>query len=106
MWVLHHNGLMWTQCHQKAHTGMLGFLPGFLNVDDERPACEQFKAAYGWRPFDGFKMLPNGNLSYPGDPEVQLLAETKLRYETIRFYDCAWVAIIQPDESFEICRMD
>jgi len=87
---------------------MLGLIPFFLDDQDPRPAREQFDSAYigGWHPFEGFTMLPDGNLSYPEDPPTQLLAETKLRNETIRFYHHSWVSIIQPDGTFEIARMD
>jgi hypothetical protein len=51
-------------------------------------------------------MLKNGNIKYPGDPQNKLLFEAKLRDETIRVYEHAWVAIAQPDGSFEIARMD
>jgi hypothetical protein len=95
---------------------LLGFIPSFLNEDDPRPAREQLDEGYGfaggWCPFAGFTMLPNGNLSFrsepgePDDPETLPLAETKLRDETIRVYEHAWVAVIQPDGSYEIARMD
>lgn len=102
--------LVWTPKHPKAHPDMLGFIPDFLSEEDPRPAREQFDQNYahggGWKHFEGFKMLPNGNLKYPGDPPVALLLETKLRDEIIRFYDCSWVTITQPDGSFEVCRMD
>ncbi len=100
--------MIWISKHPQFTFEMLGFIPSFLSEKDPRPAAEQFNEHYisGWRPFAGFTMLPNGDLSYPEDPPTRLLAETKLRDETIRFYDCAWVAIIQPDGSYEICRMD
>jgi hypothetical protein len=89
---------------------MLGVIPSFLSEDDPRPAREQFDAHYriggGWRPMPGFTMLPDGALGYPGDPPTLALAETRLRDETIRFYEYSWVAVIQPDGSFEVCRMD
>lgn len=88
----------------------LGYIPGFLSESDTRPAREQFNDGYahggGWMPFNGFRMHPNGNIQYPGDPETKLLAEAKLRDETIRVYEHAWVAIVQPDGSFEVSRMD
>ena len=98
----------WIMKHPQATLDMLGFIPLFLDTEDERPAKVQLREnyGYGWAPLPDFKMLPDGNLSYPGDPPVRLLAETKLRDETIRFYDCAWVAVIQPDGSFEASRMD
>jgi hypothetical protein len=102
--------MIWFPKHHTARPDMLGFLPGMLNEEDPRPAREQLDTNYaqggGWRPFQGFRMLSNGNLAYPGDPPMQLLYETQLRNETIRFYDHAWVAIVQPDGSYEIARMD
>ena len=101
--------MTWNLCHPKATVEMLGFLPSFLSEDDPRPAREQFDERYkfggGWDPFPGFKLTENG-LEYPEDPPQKLLAETRLRDEIIRLYDCSWVAIIQPDGSYEISRMD
>jgi hypothetical protein len=89
---------------------MLGYIPGFLFADDPHSATVQLSRAYqhggGWSPFKGHTMLPNGDLKYPGDPPTRLLAEARLREETIRIYDFAWVAVIQPDGTFEVCRMD
>jgi len=95
---------------------MLGYIPQMLSEADPRPAKEQLDEGYrhggGWQPFPrhiggtGFAMLPSGNMQYPDDPETQLLAETRLRDETIRVYLHAWVAIVQPDGSFEVARMD
>lgn len=100
----------WKMKHPRATPDMLGYIPSFLNEDDPRSVREQLDSAYsfagGWQPFKGFKMLSNGDLAYPGDPPTRLLAETKLRNETIRFYEHAWVAIVQEDGSYEICRMD
>lgn len=102
--------LTWKMMHPQARPDMLGYIPGFLSENDPRPAREQLDTAYshggGWTPFHGFTILPDGNLKYPGDPPVELLAETHLRNETIRFYNHSWVCIIQPDGSYEICRMD
>jgi hypothetical protein len=88
----------------------LGMLPYMLSANDPRSAREQFGAGYlhggGWRPFEGFKLLDGGRIKYPGDPTLKPIAMMQLRNETIFFYDGAWVAIVQPDGSFEIARMD
>jgi len=101
--------MIWRMKHPQATPEMLGFIPDMLSEESPLPAKEQFDRAYGhgggWQTFHGFTMTTTG-LRYPGDPEMPLLAETKLRDETIRFYDCAWVAIVQQDGSYEICRMD
>jgi hypothetical protein len=101
--------MKWILKHPKATFDMLGFLPMMFDDRNPLPAREQADHNYnhggGWQPFPHFKMTEKG-LKYPGDPVMPLLAEAKLRDETIRFYECAWVAIIQPDGSYEICRMD
>lgn len=88
----------------------LGFLPTMLNDEDPRPAREQFDSQYshggGWRPQRGHTMTANGGLKYPGDPVLPWLAKTRLRREVIRVYPYGYVAIVQPDGSFEACRMD
>jgi len=100
--------ILWVAKHPQAHPDMLGLIPGFLSENDSRPAKAQFHTNYisGWNSFQGFKMLEDGSLKYPGDPPTRLLFEAKFRNETIRFYNHSWVAIVQQDGSFEVARMD
>lgn len=99
---------MWTFKHPRMTLERLGYIPQFIQASDPRKAAKQIAQAYigGWHPFTGFEMLSNGDLKYPGDPPVKLLAEAKLREETIRFYEHSWLAVIQPDGTFEISRLD
>jgi hypothetical protein len=96
--------------HPYATPAMLGYLPGFLDDDNPCSAREQLDRAYqhggGWHPLKGHQMLSGGDLKYPGDPPTPLLAETRLRDEVIRFYRHALVAVVQPDGTYEISRMD
>lgn len=96
--------------HRDAVADHHGVIPYFLNVEDPRPAAEQFDANYGhgggWRPMSKWLMKPDGVINYPGDPDLPVLFEGQLRDETIRIYDCGWVSITQPDGSFEVSRMD
>lgn len=90
---------------------MLGLIPSFLNEADERPAREQLDACYGhgggWRPFPGFIVnAATRTLLYKDDPPLHWVAATSLREETIVIYQHAWVMVIQPDNSYEISRMD
>ena len=89
----------------------LGAIPEWLDADDPRPAAKQIHEHYahggGWRPFKGAVTLGKFyELCYPGDPPLHPRAGTKLRDELILFYDHAWLAIIQPDRSFEVSRVD
>jgi len=87
----------------------VGYIPDFLNLSDPRPAAEQFHTNYigGWNSFKGFHMNPDDHtLSYSGDPDMPVLAEIPFRDETILIYPHSWVAITQPDDSYDIARMD
>jgi len=87
----------------------LGFIPTWINPNDPRPAAQQLDEGYGyggWNPFKGFTLDEHYQLNYPGDPPTKPIAYTKLRNELVVFYEHAWVAVIQPDRSFEVCRMD
>lgn len=89
----------------------LGFIPSFLSADDPRPAREQLDTNYahggGWCPVEGFKMNPVTHaIRYPGGPPHKALAVAKLRDELIVFYTGAWLAIVHPDNSYEIARVD
>jgi hypothetical protein len=104
--------MLWVLKDPQAHIDMLGLIPYFIHDDDEDTAAKQFAKRYvaGWKPRPGFIMKAN-SLIYTannGDRDVplRLIAEAKLRDETIRFYDSAWVAVVQPDGSFEVSRMD
>ena len=96
--------------HPQANVDHLGLLPELVSGADPRPARDQFAENYayggGWRPMKGWEHEGNGVLTYPGDNPLYPIAEAKLRDETIRVYESAWVAIFQPDGSFEISRMD
>jgi hypothetical protein len=45
-------------------------------------------------------------LKYPGDPPFEPLVAIPFRHELILVYTAGIVAIVQPDHSFEVCRMD
>lgn len=102
--------IQFTLKHPRATQEHLGFVPLFFSESDPRPAREQVHEAYahggGWHPFNGFRMLSNGDMQYLGDPPTRLIAEARLRDEVLRFYDSAWFAIVQPDGSFEVSRLD
>ena len=88
----------------------LTYLAPMLNDNDPRSAKDQLHSGYlqngGWDPFQGFKLTGNNSLKYKGDPPLHPIAKTQLRNEVILLYKSDWVAIIQPDRSFEVSRMD
>lgn len=88
----------------------LGFIPQFLSHDDPRSAQEQLNASYlyggGFQAFEGFTLNPDNSLKYPDDPYLPALAKVQIRDELVIFYPFAWVAVIQPDRSFVVARLD
>lgn len=88
----------------------LGLLPSFLSESCEQSATEQLNRHYshggGWHSFRGFELFPDDSIQYPDDPVLRPLAEMRLRDERVIIYPCSWVLVMQPDRSFEICRMD
>lgn len=95
--------------HPQMTPEYLGNIPYFFSKEDPRSAREQINDNYpfgGWQPFKGFELGEDNTLVFPGDHKLVPLAQAKLREETICFYRSAWVAIIQPDGSFEVARID
>lgn len=89
---------------------ILGYLPNLLSASDPRPAREQLAVNYaqggGWRPLRGFELDEHGQLIYPGDPPIKVLAVSMLRHEEIRLYEHEWLMILQPDGTFEVSRVN
>lgn len=91
---------------------VVGYLPMMLDEANPKSAREQLNDGYahggGWHPFPGhtFHDGLEPTLTYPEDPPLGAVAEWKLRDERIILFDSAWVAIVQPDGSYEIARMD
>lgn len=95
---------------------VIGYLGLMLDDADEDSAAKQFDKHYqhggGWRPFEGFKMAEDGSIQYgdpskpDADPPYVPIARAQLRDEKIIMYHHGWVAIVQPDGTYEIARMD
>ena len=94
-----------------------GLLNMMLETEDDRPAKEQFDERYahggGWSSFGGDKWTIDKPLSkeavtltYDGDEAYPELARATMRDETVILFESSWVAIIQPDATFEVARMD
>lgn len=85
-----------------------GYIPGFLNENDPRSASEQFEEKYqgGWNPFLGFTKDDKECLHYPGDHIQVPLSIILFRAERLLLYPAQWVVIIQPDNTWEVARMD
>lgn len=92
----------------------LGMIPEWLNfLPEGTPIQEWFNQCYahggGWQPFKGFTLRSSDKaLVFPGDPPQLPFAKIELseRPEVVYIYPSSWVAIIHPDDSFEVCRMD
>lgn len=96
--------------HRRSAAVNMGRLPTFLHSDCPEPAAKQLGVGYafagGWRPQRGFDLASDNSLTYPGDPPMLPIAEARLRDETILLYPYSYVAVVQPDRTFEVCRMD
>lgn len=103
--------MIWTSLNKRFDIQGLGFLPDLISDLDPRKVAEQLEDNYahggGWRPNKGFKFNPITHaLNYPGDPALLPLATAKCRDETLYFYDCAFLCVVQTDGSWEVSRVD
>ena len=88
----------------------LGALPDMLDAADPAPAREQLDRGYrdrgGFRALSGWYLGADDVLHFPGDRPYRPIAETRLGSERILVFECNFVAVVQPDRSFEVARMD
>lgn len=101
--------LDWKLLHPRATMEHLGYIPDWISESNPKSAKEQLNDGYqfgGFRPFKGFELNDDNSLSFPGDPLQIPIASCQLRDELITIYQSSWVAVIQLDRSFEVCRMD
>lgn len=97
--------------HPQANNYHVGEIPYWLDEANPKTAAEQLNDGYafgGWQPFGAgvVRLNADNSFSYPGDPPQHPIAEMHLRDELILMYQHSWVAVVQPDRSFELCRMD
>jgi hypothetical protein len=88
----------------------LGALPGMLDGNDPAPAREQLDRGYrdrgGFRALSGWYLGDDDVLHFPGDRPYRPIASMQLRSELVLVFECSFVAIVQPDRSFEVAGMD
>jgi hypothetical protein len=88
----------------------LGYIPDFLDINNPKTAIEQFDIAYkhggGWSNFQGFTLLDNMRIRYPGDNPLKPFAMATFRDQEIYVYPGPWVMVKSSDGSFQISRMD
>ena len=104
--------ILFTALNSQVTPEHLGLIPLFLSSEDTAPAREQFDANYahggGWLPMSGWTLSDKLVLTYQDgeDPPLSPLAAAKFNGELILVYPYGWVAIVQPDGTFEVSRMD
>jgi hypothetical protein len=86
-------------------------LPDILLASDKRPVKEQLEDRYahggGWRPIPGMRMTRDYVLHFPGDPPFKPAAYSAFGDEIVIFYpQCSLLAVVHPDASYEVCRVD
>lgn len=104
---------IWTLLNPRMTIDQLGYLPMLIGPKFPGTVAEQLRDNYahggGYDPFGEnlWKLDPKTHvLSYPDDPQFHPLATTKVRDETLYFYNHAILAIVQPDGSFAVTRVD
>ena len=90
---------------------MAGDLRFFANENSDTPLNKQINKAYsfggGWNPLNGFEFnQETKGIKYPGDPELLPLAVATFKEQQVYLYHYSWVAIVNPDKSFEVSRVD
>lgn len=88
-----------------------GMLPVFFDPMDDRPAYEQLLLNYPFgADMDGFTLIGTDPstwmLLYPGDPPLRVVSWAKLRDESLVLFEYECLAIIQPDGTFKVHRVD
>lgn len=108
---------------------LLGYIPAFIDADDDRPVAEQINERYahggGWRPLSGFH-LDGHVLVYPGTEETEdepawpderylpiAYMVHPLTDEMVVVYERALVVIVKPDgvtpegeAGWQVARLD
>jgi hypothetical protein len=98
--------------HPRASWDHVGIIPQMLDANNPKPAREQLNDGYqhggGWHPIqmEKWTLFDDNSIQYPEDPVLIPIAEMRLRDELILVYEYSMVAIIQPNRSFEVSRMD
>lgn len=87
------------------------FILVWLHHKDPKSASEQIGSRYkhggGWQPIEGFTLdRKTLRLSYPGDPPLDAYCAFVLRHEVVLTYLHDLVAVVKPDGSFEVARID
>jgi hypothetical protein len=104
--------ITWIALDPKLRAEDLGFLPAILTPTDPRPIKDQLADRYahggGYHPFRGFKLeRMTMQLRYPGDPPLKPSAFAEFGDERVFFYsEGAWLLILQPDDTYEVTRVD
>lgn len=88
----------------------LGLVPYWFDSEDKRTVRELIETYYqhggGFRNIDGCTMAENQTIKYPGDPRMKPLAKMQHGDELVLMYDYAILAIVQPDGTFQVTRVD
>jgi len=97
-----------------------GRLPFIFHDADPERAKEQIISRYahggGWHPFEGFTLHDSSRvgvatLAYPDDPDTREVSRATLHEgeeneELLILFEYSWIAVVRPDGTYEITRMD
>lgn len=98
------------------HMEEAGFLPEILLTSDPRPVSEQLNDRYAHG--GGYQVSGSpiawaldrsaefATLTYPRDPPMLELSRATINNELCILFDSSFMAIVQPDSSFAVVRVD
>jgi hypothetical protein len=101
----------WELVHPRATFDMLGYVPGFIDISSDAPLRDQINAGYvsGWhRSASEWVRISNTLQGHPEDPPFPMIARYRHQPtgELLEFYTSCYTAIVQPDGTFEVARLD
>lgn len=103
----------WELVHPRADIDMLGYVPLFITRTSDVPLKKQFDAEYvsGWKTSASKWVRDterNTLQGHPEDPPFPMIAryQHKPTGELLEFYTSCFTAIVQPDGTFEVARLD
>lgn len=105
--------LGWGLVHPHANCDMVGYIPSFIDNSSDVPLIEQINAEYisGWHKSDQpWKRDLKSNTMWACDEDQPFRMIARYHHkptgEYLEFYESSFTAVVKPDGTFEVARLD